>query len=64
MGLVGSASTSNDQKMVMEDMKYFENCIDGLKIAGKATAIHKDEMIDGEERPDLDGLAIISAAKK
>ena len=53
MGLVGSASTSNDQKMVMEDMKHFENCIDGLQISGKATKVHQDEMEEGEERPDL-----------
>ena len=44
-------------------MLHFESCIEGLEVAGVATKIYKDEMIDGEERPDLDGLAITTVKK-
>ena len=50
--------------MVQDDMKHFENCIDGLQVAGRATKIHTDEMADGDERPDLNGLSITPAVKK
>ena len=46
-------SGQQESKLVASDLKHFENCIDGLQIAGKATYIHKDEVTDGEERPDL-----------
>ena len=51
-----SISGESNTKLVAGDLKHFENCIDGLQISGKATKVHKDEMEEGEERPDLMGL--------
>ena len=35
------------------ELKYFENCIDGLQVSGKATHVHHNEQEEGEEIPDL-----------
>ena len=56
-GLVGSAQTGSS-KMQSGDMKHFESCIDGLQVAGRSTRIHKDESLEGDERPDLNNLVI------
>ena len=56
-GLVGSAQAGSS-KMQSGDMKHFESCIDGLQVAGRSTRIHKDESLDGDERPDLNNLVI------
>ena len=56
-GLVGSGQAGSS-KMLSGDMKHFESCIDGLQVAGRSTRIHKDESLDGDERPDLNNLVI------
>ena len=42
LGLSNSskASRTEEVKMQVSDMKHFEDCIDGLQIAGKATKMH------------------------
>lgn len=53
-----------EKKMQASDMKHFEDCIDQLQISGVKTKVHKDECLDGEERPDLDFFVIGNSKKK
>ncbi len=54
----GQASRTEEERMQASDLKHFEDCIDGLQVAGTATKVHADECMEGEERPDLDAFAI------
>jgi hypothetical protein len=53
-----NASRTEETLMQASDLRHFEGCIDGLQVAGTATKVHKDECMEGDERPDLDMFAI------
>ena len=55
---------SKPPKMRQDQLKHFEENIDGLTISGKQTRFHKDEQEEGEERPDLNFMLSVSSVKK
>ena len=60
LGLKNSVAELKNQEIKLEgnkpnsaELTYFENCIDGLHVSGKATQMHYDDQEDGEEMADL-----------